>query len=288
MDQSPGQLLALLQDLVTGKADMIAVITNPMRQLICHQLGYFMKAMPADFDLRGASIGNLILAGGYLNNHQHLDPIIFLFSKLVNVQGTVRAIANKDLHLAAHLENGECVIGQHLLTGKETSPIESPIREVFLNSSATEYQPATAQLRKKNRKLIQEAELICYPPGSFYSSLMANLLPAGVGTAVVANDCPKLLIPNLGTDPEQLGLGFDQMVKTLVNRLQSDVTEDKDPTQFLNFVLADSRHGKCPWDVTEKALNKLGIQLVDTPLISDASAPYYDDDLLVSALLSFA
>jgi 2-phospho-L-lactate transferase/gluconeogenesis factor (CofD/UPF0052 family) len=44
--------------------------------------------------------------------------------------------------------------------------------------------------------LIREAELICYPMGSFYSSLIANLLPKGVGKAVSRNPCPKVFIPN--------------------------------------------------------------------------------------------
>ena len=95
----------LLRELEAMHSDghpMITAITSPMRRLIRNQIGYFLEAMPKDFNLRGASIGNLILAGGYLNNHQHLDPIVFLFSKLVEVQGTVRTVVNDDLHLSVN------------------------------------------------------------------------------------------------------------------------------------------------------------------------------------------
>jgi CofD-related protein of GAK system len=91
-DQPASKLLARLDLMIKGKEPLVAAISNPMRRLIRNQLGYFRESMPDDFDLRGASTGNLILAGGYLNNHKHLDPIIFLFSKLVNVLGTVRAV----------------------------------------------------------------------------------------------------------------------------------------------------------------------------------------------------
>jgi len=40
-----------------------------------------------------------------------------LFSKLVGVRGTVRAIVNANLHLGADLEDVIRVIGQHRLTG---------------------------------------------------------------------------------------------------------------------------------------------------------------------------
>ncbi|MEE2730366.1 MAG: GAK system CofD-like protein [Pseudomonadota bacterium] len=286
-DKPQKQLRELLQDIANGRADLISNIPNPMRQLIRNQLGFCIEAMPAQFNLRGASIGNLILAGGYLNNHQHLDPIIFLFSKLVNVLGTVRAIVNRDLHLGAHLEDGSCHIGQHLLSGKEVAPITSPIQDIFLNANPTEYQPGQAQLRKKNRKLIQNADLICYPPGSFYSSLMANLLPEGVGTAIANNDCPKIYIPNLGIDPEQLGMSFEQVILRLLEQLKADSPAVKSNGHFLNFVLIDSSRGEYPWTIPVDFLDGLGITLVDTHLVSDRSAPYYDEQLLVSALLSF-
>lgn len=194
---------------MSGRHPLTDDISNPMRRLICHQLGFFREAMPADFDLRGASIGNLILAGGYLNNHQQLDPIIFLFSKLVHVRGTVRAVVNKDYHLAVTLEDGRRVLGQHRITGKEVAPLTSPIAGIELSASRDRDEPITARLRKKNRRLIASAELICYPPGSFYSSLLANLLPEGVGRAIHANRCPKVFIPNSSPDPEQAGLGLE-------------------------------------------------------------------------------
>ena len=113
------ELLTQLDAMCAGKDDMIRAIPNPMRRLIRTQLGYFREAMPTSFNLRAASIGNLILTGGYLNNHQHLDPIIFLFSKLVGVLGTVRATVNDNLSLGADLADGTRIIGQHRLTGKE-------------------------------------------------------------------------------------------------------------------------------------------------------------------------
>jgi len=280
------ELRKALVSLVRGKHPLVAEISNPMRSLICNQLGYFLNAMPASFDLRGASVGNLILTGGYLNNHQHLDPIIFLFSKLVNVQGTVRAIVNGDLHLGADLEDGTRIIGQHRLTGKETAPIQSPIRELFLSAKVDTFEPARIELRKKNRKLIERADLICYPPGSFYTSLMANFLPGGVGSAIAANGGPKVYIPNLGADPEQLGMDLDDAVRALVDRLRADVPDDTPADRLLNFILMDSRAGSYRGGPSKRLMKKLGVEVIDTRLTKKAGASRYDDELLVSALLS--
>lgn len=275
-----------LDGMVAGRDNLVADITNPMRRLICNQLGYFRKAMPMDFDLRGASIGNLILAGGYLNNHQELDSIIFLFSKLVNVQGTVRAVVDDNLHLCADLEDGSQVHGQHRLTGKEFEPLASPIRRLFLSNEVDKAVEVQPQLRKKNRKLIEAADLICYPPGSFYSSVVVNLLPAGVGRAIASNDCPKVYIPNLGEDPEQIGMDMQGLMYSLLSPLQADTPKKTPANELLNFVLLDSRNGVYPSQPSFERMEAMGIQWIDTRLVTKRSAPYYDNDLLVSALLS--
>jgi CofD-related protein of GAK system len=284
---SSGKLLEQLDSMVRGKAGLVADIPGPMRRLIRKQLGYFRDAMPPAFNLQGASIGNLILAGGYLNNNEHLDPIISLFSELVNVLGTVRAVVNEDLHLVTELEDGSRLIGQHRLTGKEVAPLVSPVRKLYLSRSLHKVVPAIPELREKNRRLIREAQLICYPPGSFYSSLIANLLPVGVGPAIAASPCPKVYIPSLGTDPEQIGMSLLDTVQRLLEYLRAGNGNDSNNDRLLDFVLLDSRHGAYPASFPA-SLQDTGIQVIDTPLVSRQSAPYYDAGLLVSALLSLA
>lgn len=282
----PGKLVARLDDMVAGRDPLVHAVSSPMRRLIRNQLGYFREAMPVDFDLRGASAGNLILAGGYLNNHKHLDPIIFLFSKLVGVLGTVRAVVNDDLHLGAVLEDGSEVLGQHRLTGKEVAPLSSPVRQLFLSTNQESRQPARSELRKKNRKLIGQADLICFPPGSFYTSVVANLLPQGVSQAIAASASPKIYIPNLGKDPEQVGMSLEGTVHTLLGYLRAGLPDDVPATRLLNFVLIDRRHGGGLPCASLRSVRRLGIEIIDTRLVSRRSAPGYDPCLLAAALLS--
>lgn len=285
-DEDQAELQKRLKALARGKDPLMDAILNPMRSLICNHLMFFMEAMPENFDLAGASIGNLILAGGYLNNRRDLEPILFLFSKLVNVQGTVRAIVDDDLHLYAELEDGSEVIGQHRMTGKECGPLSSPIRALRLCESLEQPQPATTQVRKRNRKLIQQAELICYPPGSFYSSLLANLLPEGVGRAISRNRSPKVFIPNQGKDPEQLGMTLEDALNALLEQLRRD-GDDLQPADLINFILIDSHNGHYEDGIPEQRLAELGIEVIDLQVIEPETG-YYDNERLVEALLSLS
>lgn len=273
-----------LAAMVDGRHQLVKAIERPMRTLIVNQLGVFRDAMPAGFELRGASIGNLILAGGYLSQQNELDPIIFLVSKLVGVQGTVRAIVDGEHHLGADLADGRSVIGQHLLTGKEHTPITSPIVEFYLNASAFKRDPVSVKLSEQNRKLIQSADLICYPPGSFYTSLLANLLPQGVGRAIASRRVPKVFVPSLGLDPEARSMSVQQRVDELIRTLRSDTGANCVDADLLTIVMVDSALAENELD--EGLLARSGVALARLPLVSDTSAPYYDPDLLCEALLS--
>ena len=287
-EQSNDLLHEHLCRMVNGKDPLVEAIPSPMRKLIRDYLSCFLTAMPKQFELAGASIGNLILAGGYLNHHRDLEPILFLFSKLVNVQGTVRAIVDDNLHLKAELQDGSQVIGQHRLTGKEVRPLQSPIARFGLCKSLHDPSSASAQLSKRNRKLIRQADLICYPPGSFYSSLMANLLPEGVGRAIARNDCPKVMIPNLGSDPEQLGMTLEGSLRVLLQQLQGDLPGRHRPTDLLDFLLVDSKNGHYPGGIPHDWLQSQGIEVIDLSIIDRADSKRYDREQLVAALLSLA
>ncbi|SDQ72259.1 CofD-related protein, GAK system [Pseudovibrio sp. Tun.PSC04-5.I4] len=273
-----------LVDMLEGHGELMSRVSNPMRGLIRNQLAFFHDAMPSNFDLRGASIGNLILAGGYLNNNQKLDPIIFLFSKLVNTLGTVVATVDARLHLAVELESGEVIVGQHNMTGKETAPIRSPIARTYLTRSLAGGDPVEIEISPKRRHLIESADLICYPPGSFHSSLIANLLPKGVGRSIAQSPNPKVYVPNLGTDPEQFGLSHNERIDALLKHLRVDAGQDTPTEKLLNFVIADEQQAmEFDW----AALEAQGISLIGCDLTTPESVPYYDPEKLVTTLLSF-
>lgn len=277
-----GVLTDELEAMIAGIHPLIGVIEQPMRTLIQNQLGTFRRSCPESFDLRGASVGNLILAGGYLNQNQQLEPIIFLVAKLVGVLGTVKAVSDDNLHLAAELESGALIVGQHLLTGKEHAPLTSPIREIYLNQSLTQRAPAISVFPDRNTALVQSADLICYAPGSFFTSLIASLLPRGIGRAVASHTVPKVYVPSLGPDPEAGSLTIAGRVRIILSYLRKDAGHDCPAEKLLNFVIAD--HSTAEGDIAE--VEQLGVSVLRLDLISSQSDPFYDPVALCEALVS--
>lgn len=268
-DAERAELRARFDDLVEGRDARIKAVPEPMRRIVQTHLRFFAERMPEDFDLRNASIGNLLLAGGYLANDGDIDSVIYLFSKLVQVRGQVRPVVDADLHLAVDLEDGTEVVGQHRLTGKEASPIGSPVASIRLVSGLTEPTPARVSAPERVCTEIRSADLLCFPMGSFYSSVIANLMPDGVATAICSAECPKIYVPNLGSDPEQLGLSVGAATERLVATLRREVGAQVPVERILNAVLVDSAAGRYALPAEIERVHALGVDVVDVPLVAD-------------------
>jgi CofD-related protein of GAK system len=87
-DETPEALREQLDLMAAGSHPLVGAIPEPLRGIVRNHLGFFRTEMPADFDLRGAAIGNLVLTAGYLNQSRSLDSVLFLFSRLVEARGS--------------------------------------------------------------------------------------------------------------------------------------------------------------------------------------------------------
>ena len=281
------ELMHTLLSLVQARHPLLKAIAEPMRSLIRSYLEGFYRQMPEDFNLAGASVGNLILTGGYLLHNRSLDPIAFLFGQLIKTRGIVRTTTDADLQLQVELESGRIIHGQHRFTGKETAQIDSPVRSIRLSGDADDVDALGAsKVCKETRQLIGSAELLVFPPGSFYSSLIANLLPKGVVKALARNPAPRVYVPNLGTDLEALGMTLADQVRVLDRHLSSGKQAAERQRPPIDFLLLDS----CLLDVPESRLTQIrdqwGIQVIDVDLASEAEVERYDDRKLAEALLA--
>lgn len=260
---------AEFRDILGGRHPLCKAVSLPMRSILTSHLRWFATRMPADFDLCGASIGNLIITGCFLELHRDIVTAIYLIWKLLGVKGKVRPLTGANLQLRAHYENGVAEVGQHLL-GKHAKkgihhgkiveidlvdsllPVtKEPMTEVATNNeeSSSKSTPAITAQPSRNcfidmvsAELVDSADVLCYPMGSFFGSLLVNLLPIGVGKAIVKRHCPKIYCPNTGTDPEMYGYTLTECIEWIIDMARQDVEDDVPVSQILNFVLVDTVH----------------------------------------------
>ncbi|MHC4551056.1 MAG: GAK system CofD-like protein [Planctomycetota bacterium] len=277
-----------LETFLSGDAPLFAGLQAAAGVEVRGHLHRFVARMPEEFDLRRASIGNLVLTGCYLEHHRDIHAALRCFSGLVPVRGRVVPVTSESLQLAARLEDGTRIVGQHLLTGKEGPPLSSPIVDLWLAADLARVDPVDAPADPTALEVVREADLICYPMGSFYSSLLANLLPRGVGRAVQESHCPKLYIPNMGDDPEQLGLPVHRCVEELLRHLHRDAGADAPARSLLNAVVIDAERGVYARPVDIAHVEALGVEVVDAELVDPRRPGRVDAGRLTAFLLARA
>ncbi len=281
----PEALRRRLAEMVEGRDTLVAAVPRPLRDSVQAPLRCFEERMPSDFDLQGASVGNLLLAGEYLAERS-FETVLSRVSSLLAVRGTVRPIVEADLHLAVRLEDGQRVVGQHRITGKECPPLESPVCELELVDGLEQATRVDIAASEKIRELILSADLICYPIGSFLSSVLCNLIPRGVGRAIAAARCPKIYIPNTASDPEQLGIDVVRATEMLLEALGRDAGAGTAAGDLLQLVLLDRRSELYSLPAAADGLRKLGVEPVEVDIVSRSRPPQIDPERLTEVLLS--
>ena len=286
---SRDELLQELYYLASKRSSVWTDIPRVFSEVLRLHLHYFLEAMPPHFDPRGACLGNLILAGGWVHHGGELLPTLGILSRLLHVRGLVLPVVQENLHLAAELANGEFVVGQHRITGRRQA-LPASVRRLFFTRQRPESTLPPVERQPRLASLvatyIRAADCICYPMGSFYTSLLANLLPAGVGAAVSRAECPKLYIPNSGTDPEQRGLSVSDSVALLLRTLRRDAGQQTDAARLLHTVLVDSARGCYPDGIDAEGILAQGVALCDLPLVQPDNVQRHIPELVTQAVLS--
>ncbi|WP_419783194.1 GAK system CofD-like protein [Maridesulfovibrio sp.] len=281
-------LYGQLSHLANGSHSLMDGFSEIVRKILSERFALFIELAGDSFDPVNASLGNIVLAAGFMAHQRVLAPPIAQLSRLIGVRGIVRASTVDNGHLAVRLMNGEILAGQHLFTGKESDPVSSPIDGMWICSGVDDPWPRSVHASSLAINLVNNADLIVYPMGSFYSSTLAALSPRGLGQAVVAKNCPKVFIPNMGFDPELLGHDINLQVERILEAMRMDSAAYINLDRALNYILIDSEKGIYQENQDFAALEKLPLKVIDRRLVSDESGGLIDPQLLAPVLMELA
>jgi 2-phospho-L-lactate transferase/gluconeogenesis factor (CofD/UPF0052 family) len=224
-----------------------------------------------------------------LEHERDIVTAIFLVSKFLATKGICRPLTAANLHIRTFYDDGTEEIGQHRMNASKYKIL--PARKILgidlvknLQKDSCSYESRQesqiCHIDMVSADLVSSADLIVFPMGSFFASLIVNLLPRGVGRAIVARRCPKVYIPNTGIDPEMYGytlLGCVQLIVDMVREDNSDEGDEIPIEDILNFVLLDTQNCEYGIPIDKPRIESLGITVIDMPLVE---SPDIDGDAM--------
>lgn len=254
---------AIVESLAKGRHPLLEELDETHAQVVSQTLQFFLTQCSSDFDYENACIGNLVLVALYLKHDRRSAPAIDELSRLVKARGIVRLVLDEPLDLLAELEDGRSIHYQHRITGKEVAPLNTRIRRLRFLRSGTPVPRRETRIDAEVRQLISNASLICYPVGSFFTSIIANLLVGGVSDAIAANGCPKVFTPNLGLDPELFGMTLSDEVDVLLGVLKKGGIV-KAGGSYLDALVVDPE-AFYPGEIDFDRFESLGLEVLEAP-----------------------
>ncbi|MFH1131407.1 MAG: 2-phospho-L-lactate transferase CofD family protein, partial [Pseudomonadota bacterium] len=148
------------------------------------------------------------------------------------------------------------------------------------------------EVRPRVNPLVQRAigktALISYAMGSFYTSLVANMLVDGIGQAIRETKRPKVFVVNLTQDEETHGMCASDMLKELYRYLCMSDTRPGPITDYVNYALVgthgnSNEGGQIPVDI--EGLRKMGVEPILLPVETKRDGLIVHDMELVAAVL---
>lgn len=140
--------------------------------------------------LSGVSLGNLILAA-LTRVEGDFNKAVKTISKVIKIKGRVLPVTNYSTHICAELFDGGVVEGEWDIIKKS----KSQIKRLFLKDCV---KPTEGVI-----KVIEEADMIVFCPGSLRTGIIPILLVNGVVGAIKRSRAIKVSICNIMTHPGQ-------------------------------------------------------------------------------------
>jgi 2-phospho-L-lactate transferase/gluconeogenesis factor (CofD/UPF0052 family) len=188
------------------------------------------------FDFTDCAVGNLLFAGCYLQEGRDFNRTIDAFSVFYEVRPGVllNITEGENLFLVAEKENGAVLLNEADIVAAQDA---AKISELFLldedsywntveKSSSAPPDGWGAFFRERHRvprlndraaRVLTEADVIIYGPGTQHSSLFPSYMTEGVAEAVAANKkADKLFIGNIHRDFDIQADDADDLARKLL------------------------------------------------------------------------
>ena len=234
-----------------------------------------------DGSLTGQSFGNLILAA--LNGVTgSFEEAVTQMSHVLAITGRVIPVTSADVQLEAVFENDARVVGESQIADFKKQQ-DCRIHHVNLIPRNPKATPAALEA-------IGEADLILLGPGSLYTSVIPNLLVAGVARALAQAAAPQLSVCNIMTQEGETE-GY-----TAADHLEALLAHGE--PGLVDLCLANSapvdaglqeryrEEDAVPLAVDRERIAALGLDLVERPVASEkGSFARHDPDKLAGAIL---
>ncbi len=225
--------------------------------------------------LHGHSFGNLFLTA-MAEVTGDFAKAVRLTSEVLAIKGTIFPSTTSNVSLRAQFDDGEWVYGETRITADR--------RRI----TRLELEPPGARSLPEALDAIASAHIITLGPGSLYTSLIANLLPLEMCSALENSSANKIYIQNIMTQPaETAHMTVADHLDALINHcgrtlFHTVLVNNRPPSE--NSLRKYQQQNSRAVNLDRDRLLDLDVRVVERDLLAEDGAIRHDSDKLAEAV----
>ncbi|MFS8521383.1 MAG: uridine diphosphate-N-acetylglucosamine-binding protein YvcK [Micromonosporaceae bacterium] len=230
----------------------------------------FQYRFDGDDGLAGHPVGNLVLCGLM---EQLGDPVAALdhAAAMIGAAGRVLPMSRRPVAIEADVRGADPDRPDEVVTVRGQHEVAVSTGQV----EAVRLVPAAPPACREAVAAVAEADWLVFGPGSWYTSVIPHLLVPELAAAVLASPARRMIILNLTTDQETVGMTVPDHLAALAAAA---------PGLRADLVLGDRDWVADP-KPARHAAEALGAELVLAPVAAPGTGARHDPHALAEALL---
>lgn len=188
------------------------LLSMSKKQELFEELFNFRFSEDLNHDLKGHTIGNMVLAALNEMNDKNFVKAVNDLANILDIQGSVIPVSKDMITLGCQYEDNTYEYGE-----KDIPNTTKRIKELFYKNEVS--------VNKEAIQAVLEADVVIFAPGSLYTSLLANLLFEEMKDAIKQSYAKKVMVGNLMTQGETVGYTLDDHIKVIEETVGKDVID---------------------------------------------------------------
>ncbi len=188
------------------------LLSMSKKQELFEELFNFRFSKKLDNDIKGHTIGNIVLAAlNEINKKDFLKAVNDL-AIILDIQGKVIPVSKDMVQLGCQYEDNSISLGENDIPNDKKR-----IKKLFYQNEV--------KVNKKAIEAVLEADIVVFAPGSLYTSLISNLLFSEMRNAINQTHAKKVFISNLMTQSETNNYSLNDHLKAVEDIIGKDAID---------------------------------------------------------------
>ncbi len=283
---------------------MVARLPAEARERFIDYLRVFMSELVkreqqgAEFSFSDCALGNCILLGAYYKHGRSWIEALRVMQDVLKVRGHVEIASEENRHLFALCEDGRVLPSEAALITESDGDIleiflaKDPVAPLGLDKWAADggVEAVRERIRREVHaptvaspsaiQALEQADVIIYGPGTFYSSLLPTLMIDGISEAILRSRATKIMVVNIVEEADTRGATGAELAARLAEYVGDGAYE---------YLIANEPHNRDRegyFTVDEKTLEGTKVKLTTRDLEDRTRPGRHRASPLVQTILS--